>query len=153
MTKIRAGMSVNLWRYAGVYCAVLFGLAALSFLLGALLNLSVPSGLSIALPPMIAALREGRDYTRKTGAVIEKGPAWRVAFAMTGVVAVINVLFFIGLSFIPELREVMQVVSVAILLVVFVALLGVVLLANRYFLLLGMRKALKVIAERSEKVG
>ncbi|MCO6384977.1 ABZJ_00895 family protein [Oceanicola sp. 502str15] len=143
-------MRINLLRYAGVYIAAAVALAALLWALEAFLGVSAPSGLSTALPPMLAALIEGQAYARTTRAPLPGGEAWAGALRMTLVVAAINAVVLLGVLLVmPELREPQLLGIVA---VVFVVLLGVVFLANRFFFGMGAKSQLKALgAEGAHK--
>lgn len=134
-------MRVNLLRYAGVYIAAAIGLAALTWAAAALLGVRLPTGLSTALPPMLAAMIEGQALARAARAPIPGGDAWREAGRMTLVVALLNAVILAGvLTFTPELANAQ---AASIIGLVFLVLLGVVFLVNRFFLGLGARSQLK----------
>lgn len=136
-------MRVNLLRYAGVYVAAMLGLAALTWALQALMGFRLPTGLSTALPPMLAAMMEGQALARGSRALISGAAAWREAAKMTLVVALINALvLFALLGLMPELAETRAVVIIG---GIFLLLLAVVLLVNRFFLTLGAKSQLKAL--------
>ncbi len=139
-------MRISLLRYAGIYIATALGLALLTWVLASFAGVRLPTGLSTALPPMLAALLEGQAFARETREPLLNDEAWSAAFRMTLVVAVINAIILGGvLLFTPELTnpEVLTIVGV-----VFLVLLVVVLLVNRIFLGMGARSQLKALESR-----
>ncbi|QDC11073.1 hypothetical protein FHY55_18350 [Oceanicola sp. D3] len=136
-------MRVNLMRYAGVYIAAAVGLAVLIWIADAAFGLRLPTGLSTALPPMLAALLEGQAFARAYRELAPNGEAWSIALRMTLVVAVINAVILLGmLLFTPQLADPE---AFGIIAVVFVVLLGLVLVVNRVFFGMGVKSQLKAL--------
>ncbi|MDT8327632.1 MAG: ABZJ_00895 family protein [Roseovarius sp.] len=141
-------MSVNLLRYAGTYTATILGIMVLAYVLDAFVGVPFPKGVGTVLPTLVASMLEGQFYARKHGAVLSKGDAWRAAFAMTAVVAVLNIALMAALMLMPGVAEMLGSLSIALWVGILVFLLGIVLLVNRFFLGFGARNELKAAARR-----
>lgn len=82
--------TLNWKRYAGVYILSMIGLMIVGLLLERLLGFSLPSGLSVVLPPMMAALIEGQKRADAGLEPYGKAEAWSAASLATMVVGVIT---------------------------------------------------------------
>jgi hypothetical protein len=133
----------KLARYVGVYFLIVAVMVLFTWIVVAVFDSRVPTGLASFLPPMIAALVEGQRFAMDHGTAPPKGRIWRAALRMTGVVLVINLFFFGGfLLFQPEWMDMVQ--SHTLFVLMFGgALLLLVLLVNRFFYGLGIKSYLK----------
>jgi len=136
-------MHVNLFRYGGVYVAVLVALIVVGWLLARFTSVGIPSGLNTVLPPMMAALMEGQAMAKRSGVMMPSGAMWRSAVAMTAVVAAINMVILFGLSMIPGFADLFNKFGFGLLGGIFLFLLVMVFFTNRIFLWFGQRNTLK----------
>jgi len=136
-------MHVNLFRYGGVYVAVLVALIVVGWLLARFTSVGIPSGLNTVLPPMMAALMEGQAMAKRSGVMMPSGAMWRSAVAMTAVVAAINMGILFGLSMIPGFADLFNKIGFGLLGGIFLFLLVMVFFTNRIFLWFGQRNTLK----------
>ncbi|MDF1872166.1 ABZJ_00895 family protein [Vannielia sp.] len=136
-------MHVNLFRYGGVYVAVLVALIVVGWLLARFTSVGIPSGLNTVLPPMMAALMEGQAMAKRSGVMMPSGAMWRSAVAMTAVVAAINMVILFGLSMIPGFADLFNAIGFGLLGGIFLFLLVMVFFTNRIFLWFGQRNTLK----------
>ena len=133
-------MTANLLRYTAIYIAAAVALAAFGWALGALVGFGLPTGISTVLPPLVAALLEGRAFARHHGEPVPSGRAWAEALKMTVVVAVISIgMLAISLSATPGYAR----PPLSTLTVITSLLLVVTFLVNRYFFSLGAEQELR----------
>lgn len=137
-------MPINLGRYALVYFLAALGFAVLSGLLEAFTDLSGGGGAATVIPAMVAAVYEGQRWAQANGGPMpEKGALWRGAWRCTIAAAAVNLVTFVLLWMVPAIRELMQAIPFVFIAVLFVILLGVTLLINRFGLGLGIKSERK----------
>ncbi|MDJ0821490.1 MAG: ABZJ_00895 family protein [Paracoccaceae bacterium] len=142
---------MNLLRYTGIYVLTGTTLMVLSVFLERAVGIALSSMISMIVPPLVAALLEGKRIARVTMAPISNGEAWRAALAATAVVAVLNVVFLGVWMLLPQVSHAMRGAELSSLGLLFAVLLGVVLLINRIFLTMGSSQEMKLIARQSEE--
>ncbi|CTQ50984.1 ABZJ_00895 family protein [Jannaschia donghaensis] len=130
--------------YLGKYALILVGgIAALmvanAVMLGTI-GVPVPSGAATIIPPMIAALVVGQTWGKDAGALPDSRAAWRFAAMAAGVFLAVQLpLTLFGLSAVGPAGQGVFTFA-AILLLVTTA---IVLLANRWFVSVGAKGAIK----------
>ncbi len=85
-------MTLNVKRYCLTIAAAIIGFYVLDFLLASF-GVALPGGMSVYLPPLIAAMLEGQRHARETGVPLAKGEAWRVARPMTLWAVLVQLVF------------------------------------------------------------
>ncbi|WP_424941017.1 ABZJ_00895 family protein [Aliiroseovarius sp. S253] len=144
--------ALNWKRYAGVYILSMIGLMILSLLLERLFAFSLPSGLSVVLPPMMAAMIEGQKRADAGLGPYEKTEIWSAASLATSVVGVITVAVLAGLLVLmPPMREMFSSISMMTWVLVFAGIMGLTLLVNRSFLAMGYKNQRKALDKKATK--
>jgi hypothetical protein len=144
--------TLNWKRYAGVYILSMIGLMIVGLLLERLLGFSLPSGLSVVLPPMMAALIEGQKRADAGLEPYGKAEAWSAASLATMVVGVITVAVLAGLLILmPLMREMFSSISMITWVLVFAGIMALTLLVNRSFLTMGYKNQRKALDKKAAK--
>lgn len=145
-------MQLNLRRYALFYSAIMLAVIAVDMALAQWTSTDLPAGMSVWLPAITAAQDLGMRHGRDTEAALPKGAAWRLAWPLTTVATVIQ-LVFAGLSIGVmtalgfDVFSVLSVVTPPIWMMIFAGMVVLVYLTNRIFLGLGVRNGIKVAAK------
>lgn len=141
-------MILNIKRYCLTLAGCIIGFTLLDFALE-LAGISLPVGMSVYLPPLIAAMFEGQRHARQDAAPLAKGEAWRVAGAMTlwAVIvqiafALISVAILTGMGGRTALAPLSQLAPFVWAIIAFV-LIGLTYLFNRLGLGLGLKSERK----------
>lgn len=144
--------TLNWKRYAGVYILAMIGLMIIGLLLERLFGLSLPSGLSTVLPPMMAAMIEGQKRADAGLGPYEKTEAWSAASLATMVVGVITVAVLAGLLILmPVMREMFSSISMITWVLVFAGIMAITLLVNRFFLTMGYKNQRTALDKKAGK--
>lgn len=149
-------MQLNLRRYAYFYSAIMLGVIAVDLALAQWTSTDLPAGMSVWLPAITAAQDLGMRYGRDTETALPKGAAWRLAWPLTLVATVIQ-LVFAGLSIGVmtvlgfDVFSVLSVISLPMWLLIFVGMVVLVYLTNRIFLGMGVRNGIKVASKLRAK--
>lgn len=137
------------WTYVWTYLLAVVLLAGLSYALELFTALDAPTGLSTVLPPMLAASQVGTRYAMAHAALPSKADAWRAAGWMTAVALVINLVIAGLWLLLPETRALLA-ASPGLLAGVFLALMGLVYLANRWAIMIGAKAGLRAVQKRGD---
>ena len=149
-------MQLNLRRYALFYSAIMLAVIAVDMALAHWTSTDLPAGMSVWLPAITAAQDLGMRHGRDTEAALPKGAAWRLAWPLTLIATVIQ-LVFAGLSIGVmtvlgfDVFSVLSVISLPVWLLIFVGMVVLVYLTNRIFLGMGVRNGIKVAAKLRAK--
>lgn len=81
-------LHINLLRYGLIYTGATFALAIAPQAVG----LTPVHGMTVALPPLIAAMIEGNAHAKQAGERLSGALGWRAAGIMTGVGAAIYIV-------------------------------------------------------------
>lgn len=140
----------NIKRYALVYVSTMVGLTLFGIVLDWVFAFTLPSGLSTILPAMMAAMLEGQKRADSGALRLTPQQAWAAARKMTFIVFVVTAAMFLALVMIPPIGAVLLSLPPTILLGVLAVLMGITLLANRFFVTSGYDAQLKAIAKRDQ---
>ncbi|MCH2068052.1 ABZJ_00895 family protein [Shimia sp.] len=149
-------MQLNLRRYALFYSAIMLGVVVVDMALAQWTSTDLPAGMSVWLPAITAAQDLGMRHGRDTETALPKGAAWRLAWPLTLVATVIQLLFAglsIGVMTVLgfDVFSVLSVISPPVWILIFVGLVVLVYLTNRIFLGMGVRNGIKVAAKLRAK--
>lgn len=137
-------MTINLWRYAIVYLLATVGFAVAAEMLSVYAGVAGGSGAATVVPAMVASIFEGQRWARHHGGSIPaKGALWQGAWRCTLAAAAVNLVTLGLLWMVPAIRAPLQAVPAVLVAIIFVVLLGVTLLVNRFGLGLGVKSELK----------
>lgn len=143
--------TLNWKRYVRAYFLTMIGLAVLSLVLDLLFQSTVPTGISIVLPTIMAAMFEGQKRAEAGLAAYSGAEAWSAAAYATMIVGVITVLTLaLLLVFLESSRMAFGSFSMVTWVIVFSVLMFVTLLTNRIFLTMGYKNQRKAL---DKKVG
>ncbi|WP_294229067.1 ABZJ_00895 family protein [uncultured Shimia sp.] len=149
-------MELNLRRYAYFYGAIMLGVIAVDLALAQWTSTDLPAGMSVWLPAITAAQDLGMRHGRDTEAALPKGAAWRLAWPLTLVATLIQLVFAgasIGVMTVLgfDVFSVLSVISPPVWMMIFVGMVVLVYLTNRIFLGMGVRNGIKVAAKLRAK--
>ncbi|MCT4554459.1 MAG: ABZJ_00895 family protein [Pelagimonas sp.] len=136
---------MSLKRYAIVFVLAILGLIVVGIAL-APLGVKLPTGISVWMPPMLAALNAGTKYGEQHGAAPPKAEAWRLARLMTLVAIAIHILLsvgFIAVSVPSQGWGLLAAIGPVGMIIIVLVMVAVTFLSNRFFLGLGAKTALK----------
>ena len=133
----------NKLRYAGIYLGAVILLVVISTFV------SLPSGLATILPCMVAALIEGQKIAQNSGKAIEKSEAWAFARESTLLVLAINLVFMV-LLFLSPLGSELPPLPPILYAVIFIVLMLVSFLTNRFFVTMGANSVLKAEKKKTK---
>lgn len=149
-------MQLNLRRYALFYFGIMLAVIAADMALAQWTSTDLPAGMSVWLPAIIAAQDLGMRQGKDTGTPLLKGTAWRLAWPLTFVATVIQ-LVFAGLSIGVmsalgfDVFSVLSVITLPIWVMIFAGLVVLVYLTNRIFLGMGVGNGIKVASKLRAK--
>ena len=132
-------MTVNYLRYAGVYFAVMLGIAILSTLLANLAGLRFPAGGASISPPMIAALFEGQQLGRRGERDPSLSEGWGAASRMTMVAIAVNLALLTLFLVRPETRALILQIPAQFAMSIASLLIIAIFVLNRFFLTIGIK--------------
>ena len=129
--------------YTLVYAGVAGAIAALLWVLDAVVGLSMPGTATSIVAPMVAALMTGQRWAARHGSVPASGTAWRFAAKAAAIVLAVNVAIGLGLlSLTPGGLPVDP--SLLALLAAICLMLGMAVVAvNRFFVTYGASSQLR----------
>ncbi|MBT0959242.1 hypothetical protein IV417_17780 [Alphaproteobacteria bacterium KMM 3653] len=133
---------VSLLRYAVIFSGLALLLVFIDGQLAAHSALRLPTGASIILPPIIAALIEGRAFARRMGSAPQSGGAWAAALLMTLLVMSLTAILLLLASLHQGIVQFMAYMPWAYLAMMAAIWLCGVFLGNRLFYAIGARSAL-----------
>ncbi|WP_412552526.1 ABZJ_00895 family protein [Shimia sp. MIT1388] len=149
-------MQLNLRRYALFYSAIMLAVIAVDMALAQWTSTDLPAGMSVWLPAITAAQDLGMRHGRDTETALPKGTAWRLAWPLTLVATVIQLVFagvsigvMAALGF--DVFSVLSAISLPVWILIFVGMVVLVYLTNRIFLGMGVRNGIKVAAKLRSK--
>lgn len=149
-------MELNLRRYAYFYGAIMLAVTAVDMALAQWTSTDLPAGMSVWLPAITAAQDLGMRHGKLTQTPLPKGAAWRLAWPLTLVATLIQLVFAgvsIGVMTVLgfDVFSVFSVISPSVWMMIFVGMVVLVYLTNRIFLGMGVRNGIKVAAKLRTK--